>query len=63
MLISLVLFYFGLFFKPNSNKLIIMIIMINIKIIDKYPLKLLISRKFKLFEMNIDNKVKFVHEL
>ena len=52
-----------LFFKPISNKLIIMIITINITIIDIYPLKLLISRKVKLLEMNIYNKLKFAHAL
>ena len=30
---------------------------------DTYPLKLLISRKHKLLEMNINNEVKFAHEL
>ena len=52
-----------LFFKPISNKLIIMIITINITIIDIYPLKKLISRKVKLLEMNIYNKLKFAHAL
>ena len=52
-----------LFFKPISNKLIIMIITINITIIDIYPLKQLISRKVKLLEMNIYNKLKFAHAL
>ena len=52
-----------LFFKPISNKLIIMIITINITIIDIYPLKQLISRKAKLLEMNIYNKLKFAHAL
>ena len=52
-----------LFFKPISNKLIIMIIAINITIIDIYPLKQLISRKVKLLEMNIYNKLKFAHAL
>ena len=58
-----VIFDFVLFFKPISNKLIIMIITINITIIDIYPLKQLISRKVKLFEMNIYNKLKFAHAL
>ena len=35
-----------------------MIIMINITIIDTYPLK-----QLKLLEMNIDNKLKFAHVL
>ena len=52
-----------LFFKSISNKLIIMIITINITIIDIYPLKQLISRKVKLLEMNIYNKLKFAHAL
>ena len=52
-----------LFFKPISNKLIIMIITINITIIDIYPLKQLISRKVKLLEMSIYNKLKFAHAL
>ena len=58
-----VIFDFVLFFKPISNKLIIMIITINITIIDIYPLKQLISRKVKLLEMNIYNKLKFAHAL
>ena len=37
--------------------------MINITIIGEYPLKYLISRKLKLIEMNIDNKLKFGHVL
>ena len=37
--------------------------MINITIIDTYPLKELILRKRKLLEMNIDNELKFAHEL
>ena len=37
--------------------------MINITIIDTYPLKELILRKLKLLEMNIDNELKFAHEL
>ena len=40
-----------------------MIIMINVTIIDTYPLKQLISRKLKLLEVNIDNKLKFAHAL
>ena len=40
-----------------------MIITINITIIDIYPLKQLISRKVKLLEMNIYNKLKFAHAL
>ena len=36
---SAFLFHFVLFFKSNWNTLMIMIIMINITIIDKYPLK------------------------
>ena len=40
-----------------------MIMMINITIIDTYPLKQLILKKLKLIEMNIDCKVKFAHEL
>ena len=40
-----------------------MIIMINITIIDTYPLNHLISRKLKPLEINIDNKLKFVLEL
>ena len=36
--------------------------MINI-IIDKYPLKLFISKNLKLLEMNIVNNLKFAHEL
>ena len=40
-----------------------MIIIINITIIDKYPMKKLISRKMKLLEINMDNKLKFAHEL
>ena len=40
-----------------------MIIMINTTIIDTYLLKKLISRKLKLLEMNIDNKLKFAHAL
>ena len=58
-----VIFDFVLFFKPISNKLIIMIITINITIMDIYPLKQLISRKVKLLEMNIYNKLKFAHAL
>ena len=58
-----VIFDFVLFFKPISNKLIIMIITINITTIDIYPLKQLISRKVKLLEMNIYNKLKFAHAL
>ena len=56
-------FHFVLFFKPNSNELIIMITMINITIIETYPLKKLILRKPELLEMTIDNKHKFAHEL
>ena len=37
--------------------------MINVSIIDTYPLKQLISRKLKLLEVNIDNKLKFAHAL
>ena len=40
-----------------------MIIIINVTIIDTYPLKSLISRKLKLLEMNIANNLKFAHEL
>ena len=40
-----------------------MIIMIYIIIIDTYPLKLLISKKLKLLEMNIANNIKFAHEV
>ena len=36
--------------------------MINI-IIDKYPLKLLISKNLKLLEMNIANNLKFARAL
>ena len=43
-------------FNPNQNKLIAMIIMINITIIGTYPLKQLISRKL---EMNVDNELNF----
>ena len=38
-LLVIVLFLFVLFLKPNWNELIIMIMMINITIIDTYPLK------------------------
>ena len=37
--------------------------MTNIAIIDIYPVKQLILRKLKLLEMNIENKLKFVHGL
>ena len=37
--------------------------MINITIIDIYPVKLFISRKLKLLKMNIDNKLKSAHAL
>ena len=37
--------------------------MTNITIIDIYPVKQLILRKLKLLEMNIENKLKFVHGL
>ena len=38
--------------------------MTNITIIDTtYPVKQLILRKLKLLEMNIENKLKFVHGL
>ena len=37
--------------------------MIYIIIIDTYPLKLLISKKLKLLEMNIANNIKFAHEV
>ena len=40
-----------------------MIIMINTTIIDTYLLKKLISRKLKLLEMNIDDKLTFAHAL
>ena len=40
-----------------------MIIMINITVIDTYSLKYLIPKKLKLFEMNIDYKLKFGYEL
>ena len=46
-------------FNPNQNKLIAMIIMINITIIGTYPLKQLISRKL---DMNVDNELKFSNE-
>ena len=35
--------------------------MINLTIIDIYPLKKLISRRLKLLEMDDDNKLKFGH--
>ena len=37
--------------------------MLNITIIDTYPLKLLISKKLKVLDMNIANKLRFAHEL
>ena len=37
--------------------------MIIITIIDTYPLKLLTLEKLKLYQMNIDYKLKFAHEL
>ena len=37
--------------------------MINITIIDAYPLKSLISKKLTLLEMNIANNLKFAHDL
>ena len=37
--------------------------MINITIIDAYPLKKLILKKLKLLEINIHCEVKFAHEL
>ena len=37
--------------------------MINMIIIDTYPLKLLISKKLKLPHMNIANNLKSAHEL
>ena len=40
-----------------------MMIMLNITIIDTYPLKKLISKKLKLLQMNIANTLKFAHEL
>ena len=40
-----------------------MIIMIYIIIIDTYLLKSLVSRKLKLLEMNIDDKLEFAHAL
>ena len=40
-----------------------MIIIINITIIDTYLLKQLITRKLKLLEMTVDNKLKFAHEI
>ena len=59
-LISHSAFSISTIFKPNSNKLTIMII-INITIIDTYPLKQLISRILKLLEININIKLKFAH--
>ena len=40
-----------------------MIIMLNITIIDTYPLKQLISKKLKLLKMNKANNLKFAHGL
>ena len=40
-----------------------MITIINITIIDTYPLEELIPKKLKLLEINIDNKLKFAYEL
>ena len=40
-----------------------MIIIINITMANTYPIKELISRKLKLFEVNIDNRLKFAHAL
>ena len=57
-----VLFHFVQIFKPNWNKLIIMIIMITTIITDTYPLELSIPKKMKHSEMNIENKLSFVHE-
>ena len=36
--------------------------MINIAIIDTHPLKILISKKQKILEMNIANNLTFAHE-
>ena len=51
-------FHFVVFFKPNSKKLKIFTIMINITILETYPLKQLIPKKPKLLEVNIKNKFK-----
>ena len=50
-------FYFVLFLKSERNKLIIMIIMINITTTNKYPLKKLVPKKLKLPEINIDHNI------
>ena len=60
--IVIVLFHFVVFFKPNWNKFITMITMIDITIIDTYPLKSLTSRKLKLLEIYIDNELNFAQE-
>ena len=60
--IVIVLFHFVVFFKPNLNKFITMITMIDITIIDTYPLKSLTSRKLKLLEIYIDNELNFAQE-
>ena len=61
MLFSHSAFLLGVIFKPNQNKLIMMIIMLNITIIDTYPLKQLISKKLTLLKMNKVNNLKFAH--
>ena len=63
MLFSHSAFLLGVIFKPNQNKLIMMIIMLNITIIDTYPLKQLISKKLTLLKMNKANNLKFAHGL
>ena len=60
--IVIVLFHFVVFFKPNWNKFTTMITMIDITIIDTYPLKSLTSRKLKLLEIYIDNELNFAQE-
>ena len=60
--IVIVLFHFVVFFKPNWNKFITMITMIDITIIDTYPLKSLTSRKLELLEIYIDNELNFAQE-
>ena len=56
-------FLLGIIFKSNQNKLKMMIIMLNITIINTYPLKQLISKKLKLLKMNKANNLKFAHEI
>ena len=63
MLFSHSAFLLGVIFKLNQNKLIMMIIMLNITIIDTYPLKQLISKKLTLLKMNKVNNLKFAHGL